>query len=111
MSTYNPKDSTNASRALETQRICAIIDISTADAVVSDIASVTASGAILTKSISLAVGEEVKKCLGVRVTNRATGAVVVLNSAPDISVANTISVSVVGTAHASALVEFIYIVA
>lgn len=110
-SSYSPKSDVNAARALETQTICAILDISTAAAVGSDVASVTASGAAATKIILLDVGEEVAKCLGVRVTNRATGAVVVLNSAPDISVANKISVSVVGTAITSALVEFIYIVA
>jgi len=110
-SSYQPKDSVNAARALETQTICAVVDISTANAVGSDVASVTASGAIITKSIVLDVGQPVKKCLGVRVTNRATGAVVVLNSAPDISVANKISVSAVGTSVTSALVEFIYIVA
>lgn len=110
-SSYQPKNSVNAARALETQTICAVIDISTADAVVSDVASVTATGAILTKAITLDVGQRVKKCLGVRITNRATGAVVVLNSAPDLSVANKITVSANGTAHASALVEFIYIVA
>lgn len=108
---YYPKDSVNAARALETQTICALIDISTASDVVSDVASVTATGAILTKSIVLNVGQPVKKCLGVRITNRDTGAVVVLNSAPDISVANKISISAVGTGVTSALVEFIYIVA
>lgn len=108
---YQPKDSVNAARALETQTICAVLDISTASDVASDVASVTATGAIITKSIVLDVGQTVKKCLGVRVTNRATGAVVVLNSAPDISVANKISVSAVGTGVTSALVEFIYIVA
>lgn len=109
-SSYQPKDSVNAARALETQTICAIVDISTADAVVSDVASVTASGAIITKSIVLDVGQPVKKCLGVRITNRDTGAVVTLNSAPSLAVANKISVSAIGTGVTSALVEFIYIV-
>jgi hypothetical protein len=111
MSSYNPKQAANAARVLETQRVCAILDISTASAVGSDIESVTASGAIITKAIVLDVGEPVLKCLSVRITNRATGAVVVLNSAPDISVANKISVSAIGTAHPSVCVEFIYIVA
>ncbi len=109
-SSYSPKDSVNAARALETQTICAVLDISTADAVGSDVASVTASGAIITKTIVLDVGQPVKACLGVRITNRATGAIVVANSAPSLAVANKISVSVIGTAHASVLAEFIYIV-
>lgn len=107
---YYPKESANATRALETQTICAVIDLSTASDVNSDVASVTATGAIITKIVTLDVGEVVKKCLGVRITNRATGAVVVLNSAPSLAVPNKISVSAIGTAHSSCLVEFIYVV-
>lgn len=111
MSSYQAKSSLNSGRALAAQTLHAIIDVSTADAVTADLASVTATGAIITKTIVVDVGELISKCLVFKVTNRATGAVVVLNSAPDISVANKISVSVVGTAHASAHVECVYIVA
>ena len=111
MANYNPLNEVNAARHLETQKILAVLDISTASAVGSDIASVTASGAAATKVITLDVGEKVKSCLGVKVINRTTGAVVTNNSAPDISVANKISVTVTGTGVSSALVEFIYIVA
>lgn len=109
-SSYSPKEAINAGRALETQTICAVLDISTAADVGSDVSTVTATGAILTKLVTLNVGQPVKKCLGVRAINRATGAVIAANAVPDISVANKITVSLVGTAHSSALVEFIYIV-
>ena len=108
---FQPSNEVNALRALEAQSIYAILDISTASAVVSDVASVTATGAAATKTITLDVGEKIAKCLGVKVTNRATGAVVANNALPDISVANKISVIVTGTSVTSALVEFIYIVA
>lgn len=107
---YNPKDSAVAARALEAQTLHAILDISTAAVVASDCSAVSASGAIITKSVVLNAGEPVSKCLGVRAINRVTGAAVVANSAPVVS-GNTITVSLIGTAISDCLIEFIYIVA
>ena len=107
---FKAKDAAVEARALEAQTIHAIIDISTTAAVIADCPSVTASGAILTKAVVLDVGEPVLKCLAVKAVNRATGAVVVANSAPVVS-GNTITVSLVGTSVSSCHVEFIYIVA
>ena len=107
---YQPKSSVVAARALEAQSLCAVIDISTASAVVADCAAVTASGAIITKAVVLDVGEPVAKCLGVRAHDQASGAIIAANSAPVVS-GNTITVSLIGTAHSAAVVEFIYIVA
>lgn len=107
---YNSKDSVVNARQLEEQKVSAIIDISTANAVVSDCAAITASGAIITKAVVLDCKEPVKKCLGVKATDRASGAVIAANSAPVVS-GNTITVSLIGTAHSDALVEFLYILA
>ena len=108
--TYKAKDAAVEARALEAQTIHAVLDISTASAVLSDCPAVSASGAIITKAVVLDCGEPVKACLAVKAVNRATGAVVVANSAPVVS-GNTITVSLVGTAVSSCHVEFIYIVA
>lgn len=107
---FKAKDAAVEARALEAQTVHAIIDISTAAAVASDCPAVTASGAIITKAVVLDCGEPVAKCLAVRATNRATGAMVVANSAPVVS-GNTVSVSLVGTGVSSCHVEIIYIVA
>jgi hypothetical protein len=110
MSSYQSKSAVVLARQLEAQKVCAIIDISTASAVVSDCAAVTASGAIITKAVVLDCGEPVAKCLSVRAIDRASGAVVAANSAPVVS-GNTITVSLIGTAHSDCAVEFTYIVA
>jgi len=105
---YNSKDSVVNARQLEVQVVHALLDISTADAVVSDCAAVTASGAILTKAVLFNAAEPIKKCIHVKAINRVTGASVVANSAPVVS-GNTITVSLIGTAIADCSVEIAYI--
>jgi len=105
---YNSKDAVVAVRQLEVQVVHALLDISTASAVVSDTACVSASGAIITKAVVLDCKEPVSKCIHVKAINRVTGAAVVANSAPVVS-GNTITVSLIGTAIADCSVEIAYI--
>lgn len=112
MSSYVSKDASVSAREFEVQSVHAICDLSQASGGVSDLApAVVLSGAAATKTITLTVGEAIKSCQAVRITNRATGAVVATTGVPDISVANVISVVAVGTGVTSADVEFLYTVA
>lgn len=108
---YQSKDSSLASRELEVQSVHAICDLSQASGGVTDLSAVVLSGVAATKTITLTVGETIKSCQAVRITNRATGAVVATTAAPNISVAGVISIVAVGTGVTSADVEFLYTVA
>lgn len=108
---FKAKDAAIEARALEVQAFHCIADLSQSAAGATDHPNVVLSGVAATKTITLDVGEAISKCVVVRVTNRATGAVVALTGAPDISVANKISVIAVGTSVTSAHVEVLYIVA
>lgn len=110
-SSYQAKDSLIQARQLEVQSIHCICDLSQASGGLTDLPEVVLTGAAATKTITLTVGETIKSCQAVRITNRATGAVVATTAAPDISVANKISVIAVGTGITSADVEFLYTVA
>lgn len=108
---YQSKDPSVSARELEVQSVHAICDLSQASAGLTDLAAVVLSGAAATKTITLTVGELVKSCSAVRITNRATGAVVATTVVPDISVPNVISIIAVGTGVTSADVEFLYTLA
>jgi len=110
-SSYQAKEPLIQSRQLEVQSIHAICDLSQASAGHSDLPAVALTGAADAKTITLTVGELIESCQAVRITNRATGAIVATSSLPDISVARVISVVAVGTGIASADVEFLYTIA
>lgn len=110
MSSYQAKEPLLQGRQLDVQSIHCVCDLSQASGGTTDLAAVVLSGAAATKTITLTVGEAIKSCSAVRITNRATGAVVATTGVPDISVANVISVVAVGTGITSADVEFLYTV-
>lgn len=107
---YESKQSELAARQLSAQEISVTVN---AVAGSSDLpSSVVVSNSTLSATvITLKVSEIVKKCLSVKVINRATGAVVALAAAPSLAVAEEISVTVDGTAQTDLAVEFKYIVA
>lgn len=104
---YQSKDSNLAARQLEAQSAISKCNLVTE---VSDLPSnIEIDNSTLTATvITLDVAAPVKSCLVAKVTNRATGAVVALAAAPDVSVANKISVTVNGTGLTDVAVEFIY---
>lgn len=114
---FQPKQSQVASRALECQELTCIANLTAAAsggiaAASSDLTSVVTIGGVLAaRTITFDIGEAIAKCFSVSVTNRATGAIVALAAAPDVSVANKITVTVDGTAIASACVHVKYKVA
>jgi len=108
---YDAKNSQVHARQLEVQSVHCICDLSQASGGVTDLGAVVLSGAAATKTITFTVGELIKSCQAVRITNRATGAVVATTVVPNVSVANVISIIAVGTGITSADVEFLYTVA
>lgn len=108
---YYSKDSSLAARELEVQSVHVVCDLSQASGGTTDLSACVLSGVAATKTITLTVGETIKKCHAVRITNRATGAIVATTVVPDISVAGVISIIAVGTGVTSADVEFLYSVA
>jgi len=106
---FQSKDPSVSARELEAQCVIFTCDLVAGK---SDLAAVTiANGTIGATVITLDVSEAVKKCLQVNVKNRATGAVIAHTAAPDVSVANKISVTVDGTAQSDVCVEVSYIIA
>lgn len=61
--------------------------------------------------ITIDIGEPIAKCYQAEVRNQATGAVVALEGAPSLAVANKISVQVDGTALTAVSVSVVYKVA
>lgn len=108
---YQAKDANIAARELEVQSVHCICDLSQASGGATDLENVILSGVAATKTITFTVGETIAKCQAVRITNRATGAVVATTVVPNISVAGVISIIAVGTGVTSADVEFLYSVA
>lgn len=114
---FQAKDSQVRSRQLEAQSVCAICNLTAAAsggiaATSSDLPSVVSIGGILAvRTITLDIGEAIDRCFSVSVINRATGAIVPLAAAPDVSVANKITVTVDGTAQTSVCVTASYKVA
>lgn len=108
---YQSKDPSLSARELEVQSVHCICDLSQTAGGLTDLAAVVLTGAAATKTITLTVGEAIKSCQAVRITNRATGAVVATTVVPNISVANVISIIAVGTGITSADVEFLFTVA
>lgn len=106
---YQAKSSPVLSRQLEAQEIVAECNLVTS---LSDAPSIISiSGALASRTITLDVNEEISKCFFAEVRNRATGAVVALSAAPDLSTAKKISVTVDGTGLSSVCVKFCYKVA
>jgi hypothetical protein len=113
---FQAKSSPVLSRQLEAQEIVAECNLTASDAGLKAASSdspsiVSISGALATRTITLDVGEEISKCFFAEVRNRATGAVVALSAAPDISTSKKISVTVDGTGLSSVCVKFCYKVA
>lgn len=107
---YDSKDSNLDSRQLEAQSVISQCNLTTA---LSDLpGNIAIDNSTLTATvITLSVNEPLKKCFGVKVFNRASGAVVALAAAPSVAVAQKISVTVNGTGLTDVHVEFIYAVA
>ena len=107
---YQAKQSQVASRQLEAQEIIATCNLV---AGTSDAASIIAinNSTIADTVITLTVGETISKCYFAEVRNRATGAVVALEAAPSLAVAQKISVQVDGTGLTDVAVTFKYKVA
>jgi hypothetical protein len=97
-----------SARELEAQSVIFTCDLVAAHSNLAAVAFI--NGTIGATVITIDVGEPIQKCLCVNVTNRATGAVIT-HSAPDVSVANKISVTVDGTAQSDVCVEISYILA
>lgn len=110
MAQFPSKDSSILARQLEAQRVVVEANLVAGS---SDLPSnvAIANGTIAATVITLTVSEVLKKCFGVSVKNRATGATIALAAAPDLSVAQKISVTVDGTAQSDVVIEFIYAVA
>lgn len=107
---YQSKDSELAARELAAQTVVATANLVAASC---DLPSnIAIDNSTLTATvITLSVNEAVKSCFAVKVTNRATGAVVALAAAPSLAVDQKISVTVNGTGLTSVALEFIYQVA
>ncbi len=105
------------SRQLDCQELTVICNLTAAAsggiaAASSDLPAVVAIGGVLAaRTITLDIGEAISKCFSVSVNNRATGAIVPLAAAPDVSVPNKITVTVDGTGQTSACVTVKYKVA
>ena len=104
---YQSLDSGLAARQLEAQSVISKCNLVAAT---SDLASNIAIDNSTTAStkITLSLSEKVKDCFRVSVVNRATGAVVALAAAPDLSVSQKISVTVNGTGLTDVSVQVIY---
>lgn len=107
---FQSKDASVAARELETQTIIFTCDLVGGSSNLAPLITIDNS-TIASTVITLNTTEIIQKCLCVNVTNRATGAVIVHTAAPDVSVANKISVTVNGTAQTDVCVEFSYIIA
>ncbi len=111
---YQAKQSTVLSRQLEAQEVQAICNLTAAAsggiaATSSDLpAVVTIGGVLAVRTITFDIGEAIDRCFSVSVNDRATGAIVPLAAAPDVSVANQITVTVDGTAQTSVIVKVTY---
>lgn len=110
MSSYEPKDQQVAARQLEAQSVVAQANLVAGS---SDLPSnlVIVNTVIAATVITLLVNEPLKKCFGVSVKNRATGAIIATAAAPSLAVAQQISVTVDGTAQTDVVIEVIYAVA
>lgn len=104
---YQAKGSQQLSRQLAAQEIVSVCDLV---AGTSDAPAIVAvdNSTIAATVITLDVAEAIASCFVAQVVNRATGANVTLAAAPDVSVAQKISVTVNGTALASVCVKFVY---
>jgi hypothetical protein len=100
---FQAKESRVLSRQLAVQEISAVCNIVAATSDVPSVASIDNS-TIADSVITLDIGEAIASCICVQVINRATGAVVALEGAPSLAVANKISVQVDGTGLSSVAV-------
>lgn len=101
---YLSKDSQIAARELEAQPIVATANLV---AGTSDLASniIINNTTIAATTITIDVNENIQKCFYIKVTNRATGAIVATTAAPDVSVAERATVTVDGTGLTSVVIE------
>lgn len=96
MSSFRAKDSLVESRQLEAQEVCAQCNLVAGTSDAPGIIAIDNS-TIADTVITLTVSEPIAKCFFAEVRNRATGAIVALEGAPSLAVAQKISVQVDGT--------------
>lgn len=109
MFSYQPKDSDLHGRMLAAQTIIYTGDLSTGEGNTNLPSHVVVDNAIINATtVTLVVGEPVRKCFRVTVRNRVTGANVLIVSQPDISVANQISIILDATGLTDVVIEFVY---
>lgn len=104
---YQAKQSQVLARQLEAQEVCSVCNLVAGTSDAPSIISIDNS-TIADTVITLTVGEAIASCFQVTAFNRATGAVVALEAAPSLAVANAISIQVDGTAQTSVCVSFKY---
>jgi hypothetical protein len=104
MSTVS-KDSQVEAKQLEQKSLALEANLVAASSEAPALLSIT--GVLADRILAIDTKEPVKSVQCVRVTNKATGAIVALEAAPSIS-ANTISVQVDGTGLSSVCIEVLY---
>lgn len=107
---YQAKDSLVLGRQLAVQEVAIAADLTTG---LCDAAGIVAinNGTLTATTITLSVGEVVSKASLCEVRNRATGAIVATAAAPDVSVAQKITLTCNGTGITDCVIFFRYIVA
>lgn len=107
---YQSKDSQLASRELEAQSVVAVANLVAGS---SDLASniIIDNSTLAATTITIDVKEDIKTCYYIKVSNRATGAVVATTAVPDVSVAQKATVTVDGTGLTSVVIEAKFAVA
>jgi hypothetical protein len=93
---YQAKSAAVLGKQLSVQEVVVTCDATTATSDAPSIVSI-ANATIADTVITLDIGEPVEKCLSVQVLVRSTGAIVPLEGAPSLAVANKISVQINGT--------------
>jgi len=93
---YQAKSAAVLGKQLSVQEVVVTCDAVTAKSDAPSIVSID-NTTIADTVITLDIGEPVEECLSVQVLVRSTGAIVALEGAPSLAVANKISVQVNGT--------------
>lgn len=107
---YESKNSDILARQLEAQEIVVEANLVAGSSDLPSNISIDNSTLAATV-VTLTVSELVSKCFKATIRDRATGANEALAAAPDLSVANKVSITVDGTGLTDVVVNFVYAVA
>jgi len=109
---YQAKNSEIHARQLDAQSVILTADLETGDGSTNLPSNVSVDNSTIeTTLVTLNVGEVVSKCFKATVRNRDTGANTVIAAAPDLSVANHISITLDATGLTDVVIEIVYAVA